>query len=262
MLTGMEFLPLSHTPPSRRQIYHFYVDLIKFRERGDPQLMLKCINPKEASLIDSASGLHVRFRLGGASFPPTIYYKIFCHAPVADMCSFAPKDYVDARRCKPTTTMRHNKETLRQEDRSRWYKRNDKNEWRCISERVLQDAETIAEEPAYEIPKDAPWHHSKLKRKQDVSLKVKRKRREWLKHLYTQEQMVLTMDSASKQAVVKDAANLFDSMSDGELEAEVERLVQWTRDLDFQTYRQDWLLTATTAGSDYGMVGRVESPTM
>ena len=33
------------------------------------------------------------------------------------------------------------------------------------------------------------------------------------------------------------------------------RLVQWTRDLDFETYRSDWLLLATTAGSDYEVLG-------
>lgn len=55
--------------------------------------LLKCINPREASLIDAASRIHLRFRLGGCSFPPTILYKIFTHAPIADICSFGPRNY-------------------------------------------------------------------------------------------------------------------------------------------------------------------------
>ena len=185
-----------------KQIYRFYVDLIKFRERGDPQLMLKCINPKEASLLDIAAGLHVRFRLGGTAFPPTIYYKIFCHSPVADLGAFAPKNYVTDKKHK-TCAMTHNKIPVPQQDRSDWYKRVDYNYWRPISDHVLQDAEVIVEEAAtgYKIPSSVPWHHSNLKRKDDIKRKVKTRRREWLVQLYTQEQLLHT--GSSKKSVAK-----------------------------------------------------------
>lgn len=49
------------------------------RERGDPRLMLRAINPREAALADAAAGIHVRFRLGGSVFPPLVFYKIFTH---------------------------------------------------------------------------------------------------------------------------------------------------------------------------------------
>ena len=62
---------------TNRRIYFYYRNLIKFRNAGDPALMLRCINPREAALFDQASGVHVRFRLGGSSFPPTILYKVF-----------------------------------------------------------------------------------------------------------------------------------------------------------------------------------------
>eukprot|EP01063_Lacrimia_lanifica_P011927 TRINITY_DN18598_c0_g1_i1.p1 TRINITY_DN18598_c0_g1~~TRINITY_DN18598_c0_g1_i1.p1 ORF type:complete len:425 (+),score=192.44 TRINITY_DN18598_c0_g1_i1:85-1359(+) len=238
-----------------RQIYSFYVDLIKFRERGDPQMMLKCINPKEANLFDSASGLHVRFRLGGATFPPQVYYKIFTHAPVSDICSFAPKDYIDAKHKEASAMMKHSKCTLPEIDKKKWYKRHDMNEWRAISDKILLDAEQIVEQPAYSIPKDVPWHHSNLKRKEDVQKKIKKRRRRWLKELYTQEQLALAPDEPSKRAVEQEANALFDQMDDRELEEEVGRLVQWTKDLDYQSYREDWLLVATTAGSDYQVVG-------
>ena len=75
------------------RIFCYYRDLIRFRNVGDPALLLKCINPKEASLIEPAAGIHVRFRLGGEIFPPNIYYKIYTHKPLCDVGAFAPRDY-------------------------------------------------------------------------------------------------------------------------------------------------------------------------
>ncbi|KAL0026425.1 hypothetical protein WJX79_008940 [Trebouxia sp. C0005] len=77
----------------RRKLYIFYRDLIRFREGSPPVDLLKCINPREASIIDAFSGVHLRFRFGGNSFPPTVLYKIFTHAPVTDICSFCPRNY-------------------------------------------------------------------------------------------------------------------------------------------------------------------------
>ena len=78
------------------RIYRYYRDLIRFRERGDPAVLLRAVNPREANMSDAACGVHVRFRLGGATFPPLIFYKIYTHRPVTDMCAFSPRDYVAA----------------------------------------------------------------------------------------------------------------------------------------------------------------------
>lgn len=43
-------------------------------------------------------GTHVRFRLGGFSFPPSIYFKIYTHRPLCDINSFAPRDYSKERK--------------------------------------------------------------------------------------------------------------------------------------------------------------------
>jgi hypothetical protein len=61
--------------------------------RGNPAKLLKGINPLEAQLLETAVNCHVRFRLGGDSFPPNIYYKIFSKTNVCDINSFAPRDY-------------------------------------------------------------------------------------------------------------------------------------------------------------------------
>ena len=75
------------------RIYRFMRSLVDFRSAGDPKQLLKTINPAEASLFDASTKISLRFRLGGSSFPPTLYYKIFTAAPVADINSFAPRDY-------------------------------------------------------------------------------------------------------------------------------------------------------------------------
>jgi hypothetical protein len=60
----------------------FDSDMILRRGTGEPKELLKAINPREAQLLDAAAGAHIRFRLGGSSWPPLILYKIFTHRPV------------------------------------------------------------------------------------------------------------------------------------------------------------------------------------
>jgi len=52
-----------------RNVYRYYRDLINFRQKGDPAVLLRCVNPAEAKLIDAAAGIHVKFRLAGVSKP-------------------------------------------------------------------------------------------------------------------------------------------------------------------------------------------------
>ena len=58
------------------RIFRYYRDLIRFRLVGEPRELLKTINPSESRLFDAAAGVHVRFRLGGVAFPPTMFYKV------------------------------------------------------------------------------------------------------------------------------------------------------------------------------------------
>ena len=67
-------------------------DLITFRHVGDPHLLLRSMLPKEAQLLDPAVRSHVKFRLGGAEFPPQIYFKIYAKN-VVDLNAFAPRAY-------------------------------------------------------------------------------------------------------------------------------------------------------------------------
>ena len=58
------------------QVFRYYRDLINFKSRGDPAMMLRCINPNEAKLLDAATGVHIKFRLAGVSnlFRNTAYF--------------------------------------------------------------------------------------------------------------------------------------------------------------------------------------------
>ena len=62
-------------------VYRYYRDLLCFHERGDPALMLRCINPAEAKLADSAAGVHVKFRLAGVSHK-TFYCQLKEYLPI------------------------------------------------------------------------------------------------------------------------------------------------------------------------------------
>ncbi len=75
------------------QVFRFYCDLIDFHNNGDPQIIMRTINPAESKYIDSAAGIRIRFRLAGDRFPPTIYYKIFTNRPIQDLGANAPRDY-------------------------------------------------------------------------------------------------------------------------------------------------------------------------
>ena len=79
------------------RIFQYYRELIQFRLTGDPAALLRTINPREASLFDKATGIHVRFRLGGQTFPPTMFYKVFLLNPLCDLGAFAPRDYADTK---------------------------------------------------------------------------------------------------------------------------------------------------------------------
>lgn len=67
-----------------RRIYFYFRNLILFNLQGSPAELLRTIIPNEADLLDRASGVHVKFRLGGKIFPPKIYFKIFTHRPLCD----------------------------------------------------------------------------------------------------------------------------------------------------------------------------------
>ena len=238
---------------TNQRIYKYYKDLIAFRNSGDPSLMLRAINPKESGLVDCAAGIHIRFRLGGHLFPPTIYYKIFTHNGICDVGAFAPRDYT--RHKAVDAGDRHNNQsggngqTLAQgsirvgntnfatnsnsqyadADTRGWYRRHENNGWRPVTVKVLRDAEedVVAQETA---GVDTEFHYSKLKRKEDKDLKRKLKKRDWMQKMYEQGR----------------------KGEDGgeELEMNDDDLLKWSNALDFDAYLDGWKHLATSGASD------------
>jgi hypothetical protein len=188
------------------RIYRYYRDLITFRNAGDPKVMLKAINPLEAHLIDAAAGIHVRFRLGGHQFPPTIYYKMFTHSALCDVGAFAPRDYTAVGQA-PSAMDGHNKHRQRDlidkrsirvgsaffgtkhvggatdPNQAGWYRRTTNNGWRPVTVKVLAEADNdpITKETA---SRDSQHHWSRLKRREDLEKKRKDQKRTWMQKMY------------------------------------------------------------------------------
>jgi len=232
---------------TNRQIFHYFRDMIRFREEGDPAELLRCINPKEAHMMDAAAKIHVRFRLGGSMFPPTIYYKIYTHGAVTDVNAFAPRDYTAHFQAPPVVL--HNKEKagdrVRAENRENWYRRFENNGWRPISDKILEEPDAALLSGA---ARTTEWHHVKTKRREEAVRQRKQKKLKWLQHMYAlgkAEGGTESGDSGGGAAAVLSAGG---SMAEeAEAEAELTALLQWSDSLDFDSYYQDWLTLATSA---------------
>ncbi|KAJ3053643.1 hypothetical protein HK097_003756 [Rhizophlyctis rosea] len=259
------------------KIYRFLRDLIKFRERGDPRKLLKYINPREANLIDGAMSAHVKFRLGGITFPPTIYYKIFVHKNLVDMNAFSPRDYTApySKQVLPRDLFDKTGKLPEYADvptaKGGWYMRSENNGWRAVSDRVWEERQ----QPTTQIAGDktTEFHHVKLMRRQEVEKKKKLKRLIWLQKMYregkklalesefkvpTDENLpppipeALTTNPYVDPLQTDDIANqiLSDLEADAETWQNADWLIRWTRALDFEQYHDGWLELATTGRSD------------
>lgn len=242
------------------RIFKYYRDLIRFRERGDPNVLLKSINPKEANLSEAAAGVHVRFRLGGTTFPPLVFYKIFTHRPVADMCSFSPKDYTQAGAKSAAEQHNHPKPGQGQfQTTEGWYQRVENNGWRPICDRVLVGVDPVTQMTA---AKRYTFHFNPGVRREERLLRKKQKQREWMMRLYRQGMQGEGGGEGAGGATSKhpfpgaDREGLFGELppwdGEGEPPDDVDDLLMWSSSLDFEAYQNDWTSLATSGGSELG----------
>lgn len=239
------------------QVYRYYRDLINFKSRGDPSVMLRCINPQEAKLLDAASGTSVRFRLAGDRFPPNIYYKIFTKRPIQDLCANSPKDYTRAEAKKQTVRHKHNLiSTLPEEDpeRQHWYRRFENNGWRLVSDRLIHH---IMNDPITweSSKKEYRFDHSKLKRRQDIEKQKKTKKIEWMQKMYKEGMLRARADDRETVQLIQGAAaGMIATVEEQGPEAledwEVDELLDWTTSLNFEEYFSTWQGLATSAPSN------------
>ncbi|KAM7435649.1 hypothetical protein ABFA07_014441 [Porites harrisoni] len=238
------------------QVYRYYRDLINFKSRGDPSSMLKCINPREAELLDAAAGVHIKFRLAGEKFPPNIYYKIFTHRNIVDLCANAPRDYTQATTKRLPVEFIHNKGINAEEDnRTGWYERWENNGWRLVSDRIMKqvDQDPVVYESAL---KKEQFSYNKVIRKQDLERKRKRKKVEWMKKMYKEGMLRARQGDPKTEQVVQSVAEgmltITDTRGQDAVEDwEVDELLEWTNGLNFDQYLYDWKEVATSAGSEY-----------
>lgn len=239
------------------QVYRYYRDLINFKSRGDPSSMLKCINPREAELLDAAAGVHIKFRLAGEKFPPNIYYKIFTHRNIVDMCANAPRDYTRATTKRLPAEYVHNRgQNTKEDERLGWYERWENNGWRLVSDRVMKrvDQDPIVYESTL---KKQLFSHNKVVRRQDLERKRKRKKVEWMKKMYKEGMLKARQGEDTEtekvvQSVAEGMLTITDTRGQDAVEDwEVDELLEWTNGLNFDQYLYDWKEVATSAGSEY-----------
>ncbi|KAG8009367.1 protein C11orf65, partial [Nibea albiflora] len=228
------FLTLAMIALVNREVFKYFSDLINQCNQQDPKTILKTVNPREAELLDAAAGVFIRFRLGGTTFPPNIYYKIFTHRPITDICANSPKNYTQEGLKRPVAQQTNNGWPLIREDHSGWYQRMENNNWRLFCSKMAHVSEPVE----IGANKKMDFHHSRLQRQQDVEKWKKKRKIEWLKQLYNRgrlqthpEQLIAAMVENSAQQV-KDAIK--EKGDDEILEWELDDLLAWTSTLSFE----------------------------
>ncbi|KAM9319830.1 protein MFI [Gastrophryne carolinensis] len=232
-------------------VFKYFKNLINFKGQGDPKLLLKCINPKEADLIDAAAGIHVRFRLGGTKFPPNIYYKLFTHRPVVDMCANSPKDYTKQCAKQLLPKQIHNHGTIPEDDHSGWYTRVENNGWRLLTLRAFGSLDEVS---AADNRKRLTFDHNKLQRKQDVLKRQKQRKIDWMRKMYYEGSLHAQTSDANAAVLVQratqgviQAAEQHGSQS--VLDWEVDELLNWTNALNYEEYITTWKALGTSKSS-------------
>lgn len=239
-----------------RQVFRYYRQLIMFKNKRDARHLLRCINPLEADLLDEASGVHVRFRLGGDRFPPSIYYKIFTHRNVADVGAFAPRTYTKAENKNIPGRYVHNRGIADDQlepsggvvgDSSPpppadWYERHENNGWRLVNERFYPARHTDAIATATGMKKQS-FSCDRIVRQQDVEKKRKQKKIDWMKKMYSSGMMQSKeegvgdlVESAAKGLIITADQSGPEAVNDWE----IDELLQWTEGLNFDNYVKDW----------------------
>ncbi|XP_072234393.1 protein MFI [Leuresthes tenuis] len=234
-----------------REVFGFAKMLISHCNQMDPQTLLRAVNPREAGLLDAAAGVFIRFRLGGVTFPPNVYYKIFTYRPIVDLCASSPKDYSQLGRKMAVDQKTKRGQALKQGDRSGWYHRMENNTWRLFCCKVW----SVNEPAEIGADKRMDFHYSRLQRRQDVGKWRKRKKIEWLKQLYNQGRLRAHSEHRHMAALVESSAQevmdtIEENGDDELLEWELDELLAWTNTLNFEEYMQEWKHLACSHSSE------------
>ncbi|XP_013915881.1 PREDICTED: uncharacterized protein C11orf65 homolog [Thamnophis sirtalis] len=230
-------------------VFEYYKELIGFKQYGEPSQLMKYIEPREAEFLDAAAGVHIKFRLGGDKFPPSIYYKIFTHRPIVDLCANSPKDYAKIA-TKPN--LRKLEKGSVNESTSDWYKRIENNGWRLLSIRYWKGVDPLTTKDNTKIQE---FHHSPQQRKRNMVKKRKERKIAWLKKMYFGENLQVKTEKPEAIALIQRATEgLIESMEkegiDQVMEWEVDEMLKWTNALNYDEYVKLWKEVGTSKSSE------------
>ncbi|XP_006899127.1 PREDICTED: uncharacterized protein C11orf65 homolog [Elephantulus edwardii] len=225
-------------------IFHHFKDMIDIRKQGEPHQIMKYINPKEAEVLDAAAGIIVRFRLGGVKFPPSIYYKIFTHRHIEDLCANSPRDYTNL---PPKHVSHFKSENPPKDDGSGWYRRIENNGWRPVSDRFWMPSEN----EILDNKKELKFHFSKLMRKKDLEKRRKSRKIEWMKQMYYAGSLEAKSTNYETLGLIHAAAKglirTFEKDGvDSVMEWEVDEVLNWTNTLNFDKMVALWRFKSTS----------------
>jgi hypothetical protein len=237
-------------------------DVVASNEKSDPASTLRRVNPAEAAVAgDPSCGAHVRFRLGGETFPPDVFYKIYTHRPVTDVCAFAPRDYAASRGSRDGGAAAA---AAAAGDRRGWYARVENNTWRRVRDvGALEEREneTTAVSARRESIRDAYTFHLSPSARRDATERRRRERRvEWMRQLYGFHASRRGGGGGGSDAgaprgsgptrVDADGDDL-DVDVDATFETDEERaLLNWSAALDFDAYQRTWSTLSCGAPSE------------
>ncbi|KAI1891281.1 hypothetical protein AGOR_G00142170, partial [Albula goreensis] len=235
-----------------RQTFRNIKRLLSFRNEGEPRQLLRYFNPSEAKILDAAAGVFVRFRLGGSVFPPHIYYKIFTHRPIVDMCASSPRVYTSPVLRAALPMQKTNRCCVIMDDSLGWYRRIDNNNWRLLSSKLPRFGAPVTLETS--CPK-RPFHYSSLQRRQDVEKKKKMRKIEWMKKMYSEGALVACTQQRDTALLVQQGVqSLMEAVEQlgptHVMDWEVDELLEWTNALNFEDYLNEWKNMATSNSSD------------
>ena len=279
-----------------RKMYEVLRGMLVGREAEEPSELLRTSVPGEAQVAgDAAAGVHVRLRLGGADWPPRIYFKVFTHRPVVDLGGYAPRDYtrevgrgtlgvgreVPAVRnlhasCRRASEREHDADAS---GRPGWYVREDRNGWRVLGGGL----DMLYGKPSSRMDYAVPAPKERLG---EAARRRKQRKVEWMKKMYASAKAEgvagadhgslgmgagMTATATLRREVLAALGGLTtdeDLMEAIRLNSEagghpgdaddVESMTRWASLLDFDAYMASWSAQATSVGYDY--VHRQVSP--
>ncbi|CAK71127.1 unnamed protein product (macronuclear) [Paramecium tetraurelia] len=242
---------------TNRKIFQYYKDIILFKCKGNPARLLKAINPNEAQLLDAACKSHIRFRLGGEQFPPIIYYKIYSHGGIVDLNSFAPRDYSSIQRDPvPHEKVAYSeyKKNQQKYDNQGWYLRLDNNGWRPISNKQMIKADFVE---LYTANKIRYYHHKKDKREEKVNKKTRLNKLKWAQSIQKQKEGTQQNKQVQQSQDFFTQTKQYLEMDDDEFDKEVQNLIDWSENLDYDKYMTEWFQLSTSNASENYVVQQI-----